>query len=92
MAQSSIVSLDTSGNKITIKKETNSSFANFLGNLPMLKELNLSSTKISHEILKFIIDSSARLEIIDLSDNEIGDEGNFLSEIIKYIFQIYLLR
>jgi len=68
--------LDISKNPIEKKKKVeNDDFARFLMNLPELVELNVSGTNLSAESVVDVLAFNRHLTHLDVSDNDITDDG-----------------
>lgn len=69
-----MIFLDISHNKITTTKDS-LDLAKFLQNTINLQELFMSNTFISNEAIRVLFNNFNSLQHLDLSDNDLGDQG-----------------
>jgi len=69
--------LDVSRNPVEKKKkgETDDPFARFLMGLPEVVDINISGTNVSAEAIVDLITFNRRLSHVDISDNDLTDDG-----------------
>jgi Ran GTPase-activating protein (RanGAP) involved in mRNA processing and transport len=71
-----LTTLDISHNKLT-RKESPMELAKFISTLKHLTDLNVSGTKVAADTIKSILVSCSKLAVLDISDNEFGDDGTW---------------